>query len=212
MKIRSILTDYIRNLLSNPAARVPFVLLGGAIMNLIYIATNAASAVLYRSLWSATLIAYHLILITIRLYLLSAGRRSVDNSSAIQICRRVGILMLFLDLTCAVIIIYSISLRNFADYSGLIFFGFLLFTVYSLTRSVTELRKHKDSENRLYYTARSISLCASLMSVFNLEYSLFSLLGADFSLIGRAIFLSGLAVFSVILFLSLRLMRPSVKE
>ncbi len=174
-------------------------------MNLLYITTSLASAFIYRSIWSATLIAYHLILIVIRLYLLSAGRTTSVGSSARDICRRVGMLMLLLDLIAAVIIVYSIRLRNFVSYSGIILLGFLLFTVYSVTRSVSELRKHKNAENHLYFTSRSISLCASLMSVFNLQYSVFSLIGADSKLTSRAISLCGVVVFAVILFLSIRL-------
>ena len=102
---------------------------------------------------------------------------------------------------------YSVSRQSFASYSGLILLGFLCFTVYSVARSVIDIKKHREGENRLYFAARNISLSTSLMSVFNLQYSVFSLLGAEFLLTGRVVTLSGIIVFSVILILSLRLIK-----
>jgi hypothetical protein len=103
--------------------------------------------------------------------------------------------------------IYSIRRDSFASYSGLFLLGFLAFTVYSLTRSARDIRRYRDGANHLYFTAKSISLSTSLMSVFNLQYSLLALFGADNNLSARAIFLCGMSVFSIILFLSFSLMR-----
>jgi len=203
--------EYLRRIFESPTARVLWVMLGGSLMNLIYIGTNLASAVLYRSIWSATLTVYHLMLIIIRIYLILEGRRR-GRADERRICLRVGLLMLLLDIAAAMIMLYSIRRRSFVSYSGVILLGFLIFTVYSVARSVSELRKHRESENHLYFTARNLTLSTSLMSVFNLQYSVFSLLGADYLLTGRAILLCGLSVFSIILFLSLSLMRRGVRE
>lgn len=207
MKLRNKLSYYLNLFVESPTARIFPVLFGGAFMNFLYIATNAASAVLYHSIWSATLTVYHLMLIIIRIYLLTVGRSRSADSDGRRICLRVGILLLLLDLASASMMLYSIRQDSYASYSGVILLGFLAFTVYSVTRSVIDLRRHRDGENHLYFTARNISLSTSLMSVFNLQYSVFSLLGADSVLTGRAILLCGLSVFSIILCLSLSLMR-----
>ena len=176
-------------------------------MNLLYIATNAASAILYHSIWSATLTAYHLTLIIIRLLLVFTGRPRPSEEEGRRLCLRIGVLLLLLDLASAAIMLYSVRQASYARYSGIILLGFLTFTVYSVTRSVVELRRHRESENHLYYAARNISLTTSLMSVFNLQYSVFSLLHADFLLSGRVIFLFGMAIFSINFLLSVRLMK-----
>ncbi len=207
MKLKAKLINYVELLFESPTARIIPVLFGGTFMNFLYIATNAASAFIYRNIWSATLTVYHLMLIIMRIYLLTVGRSASADSSGRRLCLRAGILLLLLDLASALMMFYSISQASYASYSGAILLGFLIFTVYSVTRSVIDLRRHKDGENHLYFTARSITLSTSLMSVFNLQYSLLSLLGADSELTGRAILLCGLSVFSIILFLSLRLIR-----
>lgn len=196
----------------NPSKRVNLLLFGGALMNLLYIATNAASAIIYHSIWSATLTVYHLTLIVIRVSLLFYGRVGGEGGTGRNICLRVGILLLFLDLIAAFIMLHSIQSDSFVSYSGLFLFGFLAFTVYSLVRSVAEIKRSRDSKNNLYFTAKNLSLTTALMSVFNLQYSLLSLLGADSVLTGRAILLCGCLVFSIILFLSLRLMRRGLSQ
>lgn len=211
MKIGFKYIYHLRRFFGSPTARVLWVMLGGSLMNLIYIGTNLVSAIIYHSIWSAALTVYHLTLIIIRIYLILEGRRRGRGDER-RVCLRVGLLMLLLDIAAAMIMLYSIRRRSFVSYSGVILLGFLIFTVYSVARSVIELRKHRESENHLYFTARNLTLSTSLMSVFNLQYSVFSLLGADYLLTGRAILLCGLSVFSIILFLSLRLMRRGVRE
>lgn len=207
MENKNSLFKYINILFKDPTARVPWLMLGGAMMNLMYIASNAASAILYHSLWATTLTAYHLVLMVIRLYLLFQSRINSGDRATHRICLRVGILLLALDVASAVMMFYSVSRQSFASYSGFILLGFLCFTVYSVARSVIDIKKHREGENRLYFAARNISLSTSLMSVFNLQYSVFSLLGAEFLLTGRVVTLSGVVVFSVILILSLRLIK-----
>lgn len=212
MKFKSKVIYYVKLLMDNPTARIIILLIGGIFMNLLYIATNAASAILYHNIWSATLTVYHLMLIIIRIYLITVGRTRASNADGRRICLRVGILLLLLDLASASMMLYSIRRGSYASYSGLILLGFLAFTIYSVTRSVIDLRRHRDGENHLYFAARNISLSTSLMSVFNLQYSVFALLGADSAMTGRAILLCGLSVFSIILFLSFSLMRRGISE
>lgn len=198
-------------LLSSRAARLNLSLLAGSLLNCTYIAGNIASAVLYRSVWSATVTVYHLMLIIIRVYLLSARGVSERDEKNHRVCLRVGVLLLFLDLASAFMMIYTIRRGSFVRYSGVILIGFVAFAVYSLTSSIFAMKRHSDDNGKLHFAARSISLSTSLMSVFNLQYSVLSLLGADSVLMGRTIMLGGLVVFSVILTLSVRLIRRSRK-
>ena len=211
MKWKNNFYEYIKKLFVNPTARVPWLMLGGILMNCIYIATNVASAVIYHNLWAGILTVYHLVLIIIRLYLFFSSRFGVDDYAGGRLCFRVGVLLLFLDIASALIMFFSFRHTNYVSYSGLILLGFLVFTIYSVTRSVIDLKKYRQSENHLYFTARNISLATSLMSVFNLQYSVFSLLRAEFLLTGRVTFLCGAVIFSIVFYLSVRLMRRGSK-
>ena len=209
MSIFRRIRDLLKLLLSSRAARLNLTLLGGAVINLAYVLGNIASAFIYHSVWSATVSAYHIMLIVIRIYILSARRRSSD-SNVDRILLRVGVLLLFLDLACALIMIYTVGQGRFVSYSGFILFAFVAYAVYSLISSALAVGKYADHSRPLHYAARSITLSTSLMSVFNLQYSVLSLLGADSRLIGRAVIVGGVAVFALILFLSLRLIKRAV--
>ena len=187
--------------------RLKFSLVGGIFLNLLYIAGNIASAFLYGSIWSATLTLYHLTLVVIRIYLLSARGEAKERKNSATVCLRVGILMLFLDLITAYMMIYTVTRSSFVRYSGFILLGFILYSAYSLTTSLLVIRRKDDHRGKLHFVAKNITLSTSLMSVFNLQYSLLSLLGASFGIIARAIFVGGLAVFSTILAMSVRLIK-----
>ena len=195
----------IKRVLYNLNIRLYLSLIFGLSLNLFYIVSNFASAIWYHSLWSATLSIYHLLLVVIRIYILSSQRGSDKEGRAGRLCLRVGIFMLFLDLSSAFLMIYSMKRGIFVRYSGLILLGFLLYTIYSVTKSSLDIRRHASDNRPIYYVSRNISLSTSLMSVYNLQYSLLSLFGADYRLISSAIFLCGALVFAIILTLSIRL-------
>lgn len=176
-------------------------------MNLVYILGNIASAFINDSLWAASLTAYHLVLMIMRLYLVRSSGAVHSQEQGLLVCRRIGGFLLFLDLAASVIMLYSVGHDSFVSYSGVILIGFLLFTVYSVWRSVYELRKYRGGEDHLYYAARNVTLSTSLMSVFNLQYSCLSLIGVSSRITVGAIILCGLCVFSVILRLSVSLLQ-----
>lgn len=195
--------------LFNRAARLSFTLVCGVVINIAYILTNIFSAAAYRSIWSATVSIYHLILITIRIYLLSARGASKKGLNSDRLLFRVGVLLLFLDLVMASMMVYTVRQASFASYSGVVLFAFLFYALYSLIISLKTVKNRVNDNNHLQFAAKNISLSTALMSVFNLQYSLFSFLGADDILIGRVVLVGGVSVFSVILFLSVRLIKKA---
>lgn len=209
MKYVSKIKQIARYLIYNQAARLNFTLICGVLINSVYVMTNVFSAVAYGSIWAATVSIYHLVLIVTRIYLLSARRIAEGNVGVDRMLIRVGVLLLLIDLVSAAMMIYAVSQDSFIKYSGFVLFAFLIYAVYSLVISVRAFKKYKNDNNHLHFAAKNISLSTSLMSVFNLQYSVFSLLGADSSLTGRAILVGGVAIFSVILFLSLRLIKKA---
>lgn len=193
----------------NRAARLSFTLVCGVLLNSAYILTSIFSAAAYGSIWSATVSIYHLILIVIRIYLLSARGLSKKSTNADRLLFRVGVLLLFLDLVMAYMMVYTVRQASFVRYSGIVLFSFTFYALYSLIISVKTVKKRVNDNNHLHFAARNISLSTSLMSFFNLQYSLFSFLGADDILIGRVVLIGGTSIFSVILFLSVRLIKKA---
>jgi len=121
------------------------------------------------------------------------------------VCLKTGVFLLFLDLAAAVMMIYTIRIRSPERHSGLVLIGFVVYTVYSLSVSVVGMKKHADDNQPLHFVARNMTLAATLVSVFNLQYSLLPTFGASSYVAERIIAFSGFAVFFVIILLAVRL-------
>lgn len=178
-------------------------------MNLIYIAENMASAIIYRSSWSATVAVYYALFIVTRIYILSgrefeAGVKD-ESSRVYKICFRVGLFLLLLDLSCAGMMFYTVRFGRVIYYSGYMLLGFLIYTVYSLTNSLVGLVKSEKNKSPLTYAARNMTLAASLMSVYNLQYSVLITLGAGSYFIEVANYIGGVLIFLTIILLAMRL-------
>ena len=197
----------IRRAISKNAVRMNISLVLGAGLNFLYIAGNIASALLFQNIWSATLTAYHLVMITIRLFLLSAVRHSTNEEKIYRICHKVGVLLLISDLAAALIIIYTLNQGSYNSHSGIIFLGILSYSVYSLASSLLAIKRDTDSNMLLRFTVKTISLSTALMSIYNLQYSFFALVGADSRASSLVILFVGIGVFSTIFLMSLRLIK-----
>lgn len=191
--------------LTSAAFRLSLSLFFGMIINFMYIAGNLAAALLYRNIWSATLTVYHGLLLTIRFYLISSKRKSIGEQDKRTVCLRVGVFLLFLDIAAGGMMLYTIQSGSPAKYSGIVLLGFLIYTVYSLSASISGMKRHSNDNQPLYFAARNMTLAAALMSVFNLQYSLLVSLGASSYIIDRILIICGFGVFFVIILLAVRL-------
>lgn len=190
---------------SSPSFRLHLSLFGGMIMNFLYLAGNISSVFINRNLWSATVTFYHMILLIIRSYLLSARRLESESERARRVCLRVGIFLLFLDIAASVMMVYTVRRGYSMNLSGIVLLGFVCYTAYSLTSSVLGMKKWANDNKPLHFAARNMTLAAALTSVFNLQYSLLTTIGAPSDRIDGIIALGGFLVFFVNILLAIRL-------
>ena len=196
-------------LISSPSLRLDISLHFGLLMNIVYIAENLASAIIYKSAWSATVTVYHFLFVAIRAYVIRSRRLAEMGETSAkktnQICIRVGIILLALDLSALALMLYTIPRNTQAEYSGLMLFGFFIYTVYSLASSLFGVLKWSNDNKSLHFAAVSIAFTAALMSLFNLQYSFLLSLGLDLRLVLQAGWAGGTAIFCIIIFLACRL-------
>ncbi len=201
-------------LISSPALRLDISLHFGLIMNVVYIAENLASAVIYKSVWSATVTVYHSLFVIIRAYLIRSRRLAemgeTSQGRINRICLRVGVILLLLDFAALALMLYTIRQDRHAEYSGIVLIGFLIYTVYSLISSLYGVLKWSNDNKPLHFAAGNMTLAAALMSVFNLQYSLLSSFGLDSLSILRAGTAGGAVIFFTIIFLACRLIIKNI--
>ena len=200
-KLKSIML----NLIKSRFARLRFSLFFGAAINLFYLLTNLVGAILYKSVWSATVTGYHLLFVVIRSYLLFSKRFGKDRRLCGIVLMRVGSFLLLIDLLTLILMIFSLIFGNSTSYSGNILLCILLFTLYSLFVSLLGMKRGINDNNPLHFAAKNLSLSSALMSVFNLQFSIFSFMGIDAEVTIRLITLGGVLSFLIIAYLSCRL-------
>ncbi len=204
--------NFVCRVIKNSSIRLRASLSFGIVINFVYLAGNLISAIMYNSLWSATVTVYHLLFMLARMYILYAEGRGKHLHSKFGVCFRVGVFLLVLDLLAAVMMTYSINSGGRAKYGGLVLLFFLFYTVYSLASSIYGIKKWRNDNKPLHFTARNMSLASALMSVFNLQFSIFTTIGLDSYTSNRIISLSGFLVLFVIIFLAVRLIMSGVNR
>ena len=137
--------------------------------------------------------------------LLSAKHRCKTPRQISRVCLRTGIYLLVLDALVGAIMIYTIQSGRVIRYSGTVLFGFVIYTVYSLSSSIIGMKRYLNDNQPLYFATRNMTLASALMSVFNLQYSVLVTLGASSYIIDRIIVFSGFSIFFVIILLAIRL-------
>ena len=201
---------FLLKIIKNPATRLWISISFGVLLNFVYLAGNMLSTILYKSLWSATVTIYHLLFMTTRMYILYMAKDGSKNNSSV--CLRVGLFLFVLDLPAAFMMIYSV--RNGADvhYSGLLLLFFLLYTVYSVTNSIKGMIKWKNDNKPLHYAAKNITFASSLMSLFNLQFSLLSTIGLNSDASEKVTVIAGFSVFFIMILLSFRLIKRGISD
>lgn len=142
-------------------------------MNSFYIAANLFPAVSYGSAWSLAVTLYYTVLAVLRAFLLLARRDRVY-----PLCLLVGRLLLFLDGAIGAVMVYTVHYGKIIDYPSYIFIAFGIFTAYSVTGSALGAIRSIKSKSPYTLAARNLSLAASLLSLFNLVYTLLVTHGA----------------------------------
>ena len=210
------IVDFLSVALKSPAARLELGLLFGLIMNLLYVTVNLISAFLYHSLWALAVAFYQALFMSLRAYLFSSrslytGGDGTSSHSVRRASLKAGVILLVSDLFASLMMLYSILTERRVVYSGFLLFVFLTYTVYSLFSSLIGMKKWHNDNKPLHFAARNLTFSASLMSFFNLQYSLFQALGVGREGIRRMNVLIGIVILTLIIILPTQLILKSLK-
>lgn len=174
--------------------------------NVLYIALQAVQWYLQRSWWFVVLAAYYGILALLRLLLVRYVQRSIPAQwRRSRICA--GLLLLVnLSLSGAVLMILYQD-RGF-DYGGILVYVVALYTFYSAIHAVVDIIRYRKLGSPVLSTAKTVSLCAALVAMLNLETAMLHQFGGELTGEQKRLFiiLTGAGVSIVVVAMSVRLM------
>lgn len=151
-------------------------------VNLLYVAVNVVSGVLYHSVWFGILAGYYTILAAMRFLLLRFTRRIGIRKNRILEYRRsrlCGMILMTLNLTLSGAVLMMMYQNRGYEYHGILIYVMAMYTFYVTTHAVVDIIKYRKYKSPVMSTAKIISLSAALVSMLSLETAMLTEFGAD---------------------------------
>lgn len=173
---------YAARYLTDPVFKTQIGLYGSLAWNLVYVAVNAVSAVLYRTNWFAIFAVYYAILAVMRFLLL---RYTSKNSLGEEACRAgelrrsrsCACILLTVNLVLSgVVLMMSYFDRGF-HYRGYLIYVMAFHTFYSTSAAVKDVIKYRRYASPVLSVSKLIRLTASLFSMLFLETAMLEQFG-----------------------------------
>lgn len=175
--------------LKNATVRTNVAALLGLILNAFYIVFNFVSGIIYSDAWFVAVGAYYFLIFSLRFILI----RDIDEQQ-FESAQTARVLMLVLGVPITGMIIYNVLTSGSKEYGKLNLPIFFLYTVYSVIRAVSGIKRSKKTRNLTHRALHTLRLSAALMSLFNFQTSLLSALRVAGELEMLLNFLTGTAV------------------
>lgn len=182
IKQRIIDNDFGNKYMTDAAYRTHFSLHISLSINLLYAAANIFSGIRYRSVWSATLAAYYIILAVMRFLLLRfVGEVGIgnDREKELRRSRLCGIILMTVNLALSGVVLLVIVQDKGFEYSGMLIYIMALYTFYITVNSVINLFKYRKYNSPVIMTAKAISFAAALVSMLSLTTAMLSQFGTE---------------------------------
>ena len=189
----------------------------GLVINLLYTALNVFHAVCYRSLWSAALGGYYLLLALLRFMLASYTVRHPAGSNLPaewRRCRWCGIVLLPMNFALAVVVgLVTRSGHGFV-YPGILVYMMAVYAFYALTMAVINLVRYSKSSSPVITATKMITLISAMVSMLALETAMFSQFGGDMAPENQwlMIALTGAGVSVVVIVMSVNMIIKTAQE
>lgn len=175
--------------------------------NLPYAALCIVAAVQSASAWFASLAAYYIMLDGTRAYVgICQGRARSHREFQSVLCRRVGWLMLAMNVPMGAVITLMVVTDSAFHYEGFLIYGMALCVFCSVGAAAVGSFRAIRSKEAALPVSRALGLVSALMSLLGLQTAMiarFSAEGAAFRITMNA--LTGLFVFVTVIFISARM-------
>ena len=175
-------------------------LYGGALADLLYSTFKLVTGVLFASVWSLSLAAYHFTLLALKIYLIFSVKKenNVDEVSLFGYNRyRITAWLIFLlNVPIAGIAALTIVKDSGFVYPGYVIYVSAVYSFYKIIWAVINVVRFRKTESPVLSASKAVNLVSALVSVFGLQTAMLT----AFSTEGRVFrmtmnFVTGAAVF-----------------
>ncbi len=151
-------------------------------INLLYVATNAFSAVFYSTWWFALFAIYYTILAVMRFLLVRYVNRNsigVSRLGELKRSRLCAYILIFVNLILSGAVLMMIYFNRGFEYRGILIYVMALYTFYMTGSAIRDMIKYRKLGSPVMSTSKIIKFAAALVSMLSLETAMFSQFGGD---------------------------------
>ncbi len=151
-------------------------------VNLLYVAVNILSGVLYKGNWFFVLAVYYTILAVMRFLLVRYVRRNKIGTRRLGELKRsrlCGWILLTVNIALTAAVMMILFRDKGYDYHGILIYVMAAYTFYITVTAIINLAKYKKYRSPVMSTARIINLAAALVSMLNLETAMLARFGQE---------------------------------
>lgn len=186
-------------------------------VNLLYVALNIVSGVMYGSAWFYVLAFYYTILAVMRFLLVRFVNRvgiGNDRFKELRRSRLCGYILLTVNLALSGAVLMILYQNKGYEYHGILIYVMAAYTFYITTLAIINLVKYWKLGSPVMSMSKIINMAAALVSMLSLETAMFSQFGKDMSTENKRIFimLTGAGVSIVIVTMSVYSIVKNSKE
>lgn len=153
-------------------------------VNLLYVATNAVSSIIYGTSWFAIFAVYYAIMAIMRFLLVRYVNRNGLRKNRLGELKRsrlcAYILMIVNVVLSGAVLMMVYNDRGF-EYQGFLIYVMAMYTFWVTTTAIIDLIKYRKYNSPVMSTSKVIKLAAAMVSMLSLETAMFSQFGGDSS-------------------------------
>lgn len=173
-----------KRLMTDMPFRTQVSLFGSLAVNLMYVALNVTSGIMYKSAWFYILALYYTILAAMRFLLVRFANRvgiGKNRFKELHRSRLCGYILLTVNLFLSGAVLMIIYYNKGYRYNGMMIYVMASYTFYITTLAVINLIKYRKLGSPVMSMAKIINMAAALVSMLSLETAMFSEFDKDMS-------------------------------
>lgn len=153
-------------------------------INLLYIATNTVSAVIYNTYWFAIFAIYYGIMAVMRFLLVRYIEKNHIGESRLGELKRsraCAYILMTVNLTLSGVVLMMVYYNRGFQYQGFLIYVMAMYTFYTTVTAIIDLIKYRKYRSPIMFISKIIKLASSLFSMLFLETAMFSQFGQNTS-------------------------------
>ena len=175
-------------------------------INLLYVAVNAISAVVFSTHWFVLFAVYYAILAIMRFLLVryvSKNKIGASRLGELHRARLCAYILLTINLALSGTVLMMVYFHRGFDYQGILIYVMALYTFYTTTTAIIDMVKYRRYGSPIMSMSKVIKMAAALVSMLLLETAMFSQFGGDMTIENQRIMImatgAGIAVIVAIM-------------